>query len=277
MQCCSSGGANMTESIDLSTDPNGAWEILKDRLTVDIVEPLPATTPISEDKVRFVCVSDTHVKTDDMTHPMPDGDVLLHSGDFTYTGSLSEAEKFNNWLGTLPYKHKVVIAGNHEIILDEDSCMKPRPAEEVITNATYLQDSSTTVYGFKIYGSPWTPEYHVMAFNLTRGEPLRNKWKKIPRDVDILMTHGPPLGYGDLTWRGDRAGCVDLMQMLQTKIKPKYHIYGHIHEGYGMTTNGRTNFINASTCDRFYKPVNAPLVFDLPLPSGVSKSTAELG
>lgn len=75
----------------------------------------------------------------------------------------------------------------------------------------------------------WQPEFCDWAFNLKRGDPLRAVWKKIPTDTDILMTHGPPIGHGDLTTHGNRTGCVDLFMEIHKRIKPKYHIFGHIH------------------------------------------------
>ncbi|KAG7167777.1 UPF0046 protein T07D4.2-like [Homarus americanus] len=127
----------------------------------------------------------------------------------------------------------VVIAGNHEVLLDQEACLFVKAADplQVLTNATYLNEDSVTLYGIKIYGAPWTPEYHKMAFNIQRGKELRKKWSKIPKDTDILMTHGPPLGHGDLTWRKERVGCVDLLSATKNKVKPAYHVFGHIHEG----------------------------------------------
>ena len=80
-------------------------------------------------------------------------------------------------------------------------------------------------------GSPWQPEFGGWAFNLKRGEECLRKWNLIPEDTDVLITHSPPLGFGDLCSTGTRAGCVDLLQSVQTRVKPKYHVYGHIHEG----------------------------------------------
>ena len=87
-----------------------------------------------------------------------------------------------------------------------------------------------------------------------------------------MVTHGPPVGYGDLTTTGQRAGGVDLLHTVQKRVRPKYHIYGHIHEGYGVRSDGKTVFVNASTCDLAYSPKNKPIVFDIALPAGHSKS-----
>ena len=82
-----------------------------------------------------------------------------------------------------------------------------------------------------VAGTPHQPEYGGWAFNLVRGQPCLNKWNLIPEDVDVPITHGPPLGFGDLTCTGVRAGCVELLHSVQKRIRPKYHVYGHIHEG----------------------------------------------
>lgn len=108
-------------------------------------------------------------------------------------------------------------------------------------------------------------------FQLFSGESCLSKWNKIPKDTQILITHTPPLGHGDLVCSGIRAGCVELLQTVQKRVKPKYHIFGHIHEGYGVSSDGKIIFINASTCDINYKPSNLPVVFDVPLADGFSK------
>jgi len=73
-------------------------------------------------------------------------------------------------------------------------------------------------------------------------------------------------GHGDLCKHGGRAGCVDLLDEVESRIRPRYHVFGHIHEGYGATTNGETTFINASTCNYRYDRhnLNPPIVFDVP-------------
>jgi Icc-related predicted phosphoesterase len=134
-----------------------------------------------------------------------------------------------------------------------------------------LEDDSVELYGIKIYGSPWTPTSGCgWGFNAERGEVILNKWNKIPNDIDVLLTHGPPIGYGDLTIRNDRAGCVELLTTIEQRVKPKFHIFGHIHEDCGMWSNGTTTFINAS-CDIRYKATNSPIIFDINLPEKFKK------
>lgn len=192
-------------------------------------------------------------------------------------GQPHEISKFCEWFASQPHRHKIVIAGNGDLALDASSCgVNPlvkslskadsASCRAMLDNAEgveYLCDQGTTILGITVWGSPWSPEFHIGAFNLPRGERCRERWKQIPADTDIVVTHVPPLGHGDLCRSNLRAGCLDLLDELQTRVRPRYHVFGHIHEGYGATTDGQTTFLNASTCSLRYKPENNPLVFDV--------------
>lgn len=194
------------------------------------------------------------------------------------TGRPEELEAFCRWLSSQPHRRKVVIAGNHDLTLDAESYPRthnrfghPRMFDtascrailDAMHGVDYLCDSATTIDGVTVYGSPWQPEFGGWAFNLPRGEACRERWRQIPAGVDVVMTHGPALGHGDLCASGVRAGCLDLLDELQSRVKPRYHVAGHIHEGYGATTDGQTIFLNASTCNLRYKAHNKALVFDV--------------
>jgi len=310
----------MSEGIEvheLSHSPTDYWRSWKKTAKVMRLQVSQPSAPPPEDKLRFVCMSDTHSLTPHLKAPIPDGDVFIHAGDFTRAGNPSEVREFNSWIGKLPHKHKIVIAGNHELSFDprlssevvsrrshwqptqfgsgqdgktgmkEDSettvqeedvpqsTAGPDKCQDVkkeLTNCTYLEDSCVEICGLKVYGTPHQPMYGGWAFNLVRGEACLEKWNLIPDDVDVLITHSPPLGFGDLTSTGVRAGCVELLHSVQRRIKPKYHVYGHIHEGYGVRSDGKILFINASTCDINYSPCNPAVVFDVSLPPGHSRS-----
>ncbi|KAG4073694.1 hypothetical protein HA402_000918 [Bradysia odoriphaga] len=266
-------------------EPTLAWnkEISK-RQSVIKVHMKPPQGEIPKNKVRIVCMSDTHSLTHRIQFDICDGDIFIHAGDFTNTGKREEVIEFNLWLGSLPHKHKLVIAGNHELsfdpshnkplVLSKDDCPtsdNDRDFREYLTNCTYLEDQLVELYGLKIYGTPWQPEFGNWAFNVPRGQDILDKWNKIPADIDILISHGPPIGHGDLCRSGLRAGCVELLSTLQQRVKPKFHIFGHIHEGYGVTSDGKITFINATTCNYQYQPVNHPIVFDMDLPGDFSK------
>ncbi len=205
--------------------------------------------------MRIVCLSDTHHQHDRLV--VPPGDVLVHAGDFTRRGAESDVRAFDAWLGGLPHRHKIVIAGNH------DFCFELNPAARAwMTNAIYLQDEAVTLEGVRFWGSPWQPRFYDWAFNLDRGEPLRRVWSRIPSGTDVLITHGPPYGILDATDRGEAVGCEELLLAIR-RVCPRLHVFGHIHEGYGEQTVDGTHFVNASNCDLNYRPVQAPVVFDL--------------
>ncbi len=211
---------------------------------------------------RIVAISDTHSRHQQFG-PLPDGDILIHAGDATVQGKFDEVVEFNRWLGTLPHKHKIFVAGNHDFMFEKS----PELARALITNATYLQDSFVVIEGLKIYGSPWQPRFFDWAFNLDRGPLIRRKWELIPDDTDILITHGPPHGILDGVidrWMGtiEAVGCEELLPVVQ-RIKPRAHIFGHIHAGYGQVKQGGVQYINASNCNEQYQIVNAPIVLDL--------------
>lgn len=210
---------------------------------------------------RIVCISDTHNAHDEIT--VPDGDILIHAGDATNQGSLGEFVAFNDWFEKLPHKYKIFVAGNHDLLFED----APRETIKfVLPNAIYLQDSFVEIENLKFYGAPWQPRFFDWAFNLNRGAELAAKWKLIPNDVDVLITHGPPFGVLDAAPRRDlpdeNVGCEELIKVV-TGIKPKLHVFGHIHHSYGTTKKFGVQFANAANCNENYEPVNQPLVFDL--------------
>lgn len=156
---------------------------------------------------------------------------------------------------------------------DIESAIRTQNVRSMLTNCTYIEDELIEIWGLRIYGSPWQPEFCKWAFNVPRGQPCLEKWNLIPANLDILVTHTPPVGHGDLCCSGVRAGCVELLTTVQNRVKPKYHVFGHVHEGYGITSDGRVIYVNASTCDINYKPNNPPIVFDISLPPGMQKDT----
>jgi len=206
--------------------------------------------------MRLVLLSDTHGLHKDVQ--VPAGDVLLHAGDFSNRGKFFEVLEAANWLRSLPHTHKIVIAGNHDLLLEKD----PSLGQSLFNDLTYLQDSGVDVPGLGfVYGSPWQPEFWG-AFNLPRGAALKSRWDRIPAETKVLITHGPPAGHGDLTLDGEHAGCKDLLTAVQ-RVQPILHVYGHIHEGFGSTYCGVTQCVNAAVCDIRYKPIQGPVVIDL--------------
>lgn len=206
--------------------------------------------------MRIVCLSDTHNQHDRLA--VPDGDVLVHAGDATGHGTLTEWAAFASWLTALPHRHKVLIAGNHDFCCQREAAL----ARARLCGVLYLQDELAEVEGLRIWGSPWQPWFYDWAFNLQRGPEIAAKWALIPDAVDVLITHGPPAGILDRTTKGEDVGCMDLLRELQ-RVRPKLHVFGHIHEAYGTLDRDGCRFVNASSCDVRYRPIQAPIVVDL--------------
>lgn len=211
--------------------------------------------------MRLVILSDTHGNRL-KKWLIPEGDVLIHCGDFMKGRKLDEVKAFNDDLAAQPHKHKIVVAGNHDWPLMVDA----EAARALLTAATYLEDEAVVIDGVKFYGSPWQPEYKNWAFNLPRSSPdLRAKWAAIPDDVDVLITHTPPYDVLDKTWPSNfRAGCELLRRRLED-IEPILHVFGHIHErrGHEKLDYKETLFVNAACVNYDYRVVYSPVVIDI--------------
>lgn len=247
---------------------------------VSKVRKIPGEQEPPQPNLTFVVVSDTHSKHDYLN--LPAGDVLLHCGDFTMYSSLDEVKKFSQWISSLPYRYKIVIAGNHEFAFDVKregdwqgylAGRKGFPKvgqmidfaaiRNALTGCIYLEDSGVDIEGYRIYGTPYQAKYSNSAFQRDKFE-LDTYWKLIPNDTDILMTHSPPYDFCDEGKKGVLCGCPDLRKHVQQRIKPKYHVFGHIHEGAGWAKDANTKYINAAFCAPGYKPINEPFTFKLP-------------
>ncbi len=216
-----------------------------------------------EKMLKIVCISDTHNCNGQIS--VPDGDILIHSGDATISGTIEEIVLFNNWFANLPHHYKIFVAGNHDWLFETNNRFARNLLDKSII---YLQDSAVEIEGLKIYGSPFQPRFFDWAFNLMRGAELAEKWKLIPDDTDILITHGPPNGILDEVPRRnfiENTGCEELrMRVEELRLKNlKLHIFGHIHCGYRTTKKFGVKFVNASNCDESYEPTNPPIVVEI--------------
>ncbi len=189
------------------------------------------------------CISDLHGYKPELQG----GDLLIVAGDLTARDKDSEYIELMLWLTKQDYKKKVMIAGNHDGKLEAWQPMK-------LDDVDYLCDSATEYEGLKIWGAPWTPTFYYWYFMKDRGEPIKEMWDKIPDDVDILVTHGPPYGILD-----NRLGCMDLTNALPRLTKLKLHVFGHIHESPGQEVINGTTFVNASIMDKRYRPFHKPI------------------
>lgn len=216
--------------------------------------------------MRVVCISDTHgqhwkLNNPDGTSRLPEGDVLVHAGDFTSQGSIHETHDFLEWFGSIEgYEARILIAGNHDFLAERS----PRRLRFMLPHTvTYLQDSGCEVDGMKFWGSPWTPRFGPWAFMKER-RALQDTWRGlVPHDVDVLITHGPEYGLGDLCLQGDRAGDPFLGELISRRPSIKLHVFGHIHEQAGRHYGDGHMAVNASLLNERYELVNEPIVVEV--------------
>jgi predicted phosphodiesterase len=216
-------------------------------------------------------ISDTHTKHRQVAATLPGGDLLIHSGDLMNSGyRKNDILEFLDWFdGIKGYDKKVFIAGNHDRYFED----RPDEIKDILAdypNIIYLEDQLVGIYDLdtdkstKIWGSPWQPEFYDWAFNLPRqGKELKEKWDAIPEGIDILITHGPAWGFLDDVdgRRGDHLGCELLAERIK-QIKPKIHVCGHIHSGYGHYFDGHTHYFNASVLNERYLYSHTPWTID---------------
>jgi Icc-related predicted phosphoesterase len=228
-------------------------------------------------KMRITVLSDTHTRQGLIPmEDLPGGDLLLHAGDIMNSGyNKNDIWDFCHWFQSLKqYEDKVFIAGNHDRMFQNH----PKDVKEWLDkfgNIIYLQDDDFVIYGdgpngdmpennIRIYGSPWQPEFYSWAFNLQRNSiELSGKWEAIPNNTDILITHGPAFGTLDtVTGRPwDNLGCELLAERIE-RFRPKIHICGHIHSGYGYEFKNGTHFFNAAVLNEAYEYTQKPMTFD---------------
>jgi Icc-related predicted phosphoesterase len=207
--------------------------------------------------IRIVAISDTHEQHE--TIKLPEGDILICSGDITYNGKPFAVSQFNAWFAAQPHRYKVLIAGNHDFLFEKE---RAYARSLISSNIIYLENTGCEIMGLKFWGSPETPWFFDWAFNRQRGADIRRYWDEIPARTDVLITHGPPFGILDRNANDENTGCEELLVAVQ-RTRPRVHIFGHIHEGFGVEERDGTIFVNASQLDIHYKPANAPLVVTL--------------
>ncbi|TDI96961.1 MAG: metallophosphoesterase [Deltaproteobacteria bacterium] len=210
--------------------------------------------------MKIVAISDTHLEY--LKMDIPDGDVFIHAGDIDVYDA-SGLSMFNGWLGKLPHKHKLVIGGNHDSFLVGNYNL----VQAMLTNAKYLENEQYIIDGVKFWGSPITPTFNDWHFMADRGDDIKQYWDMIPDETDVLITHGPPQGIMDVPSlpsgnKGEHVGCWDLMQAIN-RVKPKVHLFGHIHEQKDTQFKHGVWFYNVGVLDEYYVLTEKATVIDL--------------
>jgi len=225
--------------------------------------------------MKILAISDTH----SLHNKIPkdwfiEADMIIHAGDTCNSGAITEGIDFLEWFDSLDYQYKIFIAGNHDFCFARKDQYIQNIIKEEFPNIIYLEDSGVEIEGIKIYGSPQTPYFHNWAFNcarndydaLTYNKPvISHFWDKIPKDTNILITHGPVKGILDFVPYngGEFVGCDDLKEAILTLPDLKTHICGHIHCARGEEFHNGVHYINASNCTERYEPIQKPILFEI--------------
>lgn len=218
--------------------------------------------------MKILLISDTHnqhanIPSEYINNSDGSIDMIIHAGDLTGSGTIAQVTNFFHWFNELPFKHKIVIAGNHDFFFEQASKELVEDFLGEYPGVTYLNDSGVEIDGFKIWGSPITPYFHNWAFNRV-GDNIKKHWDLIPSDTNILITHGPILGYFDKVKYGGKVGCPYLLESVQNLSELKLFVCGHIHEAYGMLQQEDGPIIvNASLLNENYYMVNEPILLEL--------------
>jgi len=268
--------------------PTSAWKMIENSQRFLPLPTLEAGSPRLE-STRIVCMSDTHGKHRQVF--VPKCDLLIHSGDFTNMGEASTVQDLGDFFRDLKnsgqVKEVICVAGNHDILFQPETYRSnfgllhdssrgkssilqrsdiERMKESFNESCVYLEDESHMhkESGIHIYGSPWTPTYgNCWAFMADRSE-IFSRWDEIPSSTDVLVTHGPPLGRGDKCLRNVRAGCLELLRNVQSRVRPRLHVFGHIHEDAGCSFDGKTLYVNASNYSIRNRAEQPCTVIDVP-------------
>ncbi|KAK3084925.1 hypothetical protein FSP39_021524 [Pinctada imbricata] len=237
--------------------------------------------------VRIVHISDTHRHHNDIVDKVPDGDILIHSGDFwrnryKYLKLDVDHEQaikdMNDFFSKQPHKLKIFVGGNHEVSFNG---LTREEIQDSLPSVTYLQDSSVVYKNIKIHGSPWIKSRFVSAKGFaTDDNKLRHIWSRIPTDIDVLVTHMPPNGIRDLGrvkffksfytshdvctlcneihYGFTHQGSQILREVVLQNVRPRLHLFGHMHSSAGIREIQDTVFSNAA--QPAYRTAN---VFDI--------------
>ena len=194
---------------------------------------------------KILHISDTHGLHRQLEN-LPEADVIVHSGDISKEGTEEEVLDFITWFEELPYRHKVFVAGNHDL------CLQGAELEGLEDSCHFLYGSGLEIEGLKFWGIP------LLVADQKSGS-YEEMIQAIPEDTDILVTHEAPYGICD---DNHYPGSLSLLEMV-LQVNPWCHLFGHVHEAYGHTTSKSTYFSNAALTDRWCLLNHEPRLIEL--------------
>lgn len=216
--------------------------------------------------MKIVAISDVHGKWNKLT--IPECDILISSGDYSFRGETHMIKDFHRWLNKQEAGYIVSVQGNHELWVEKNFQEAKAIAEKECPGVFFMEEGPIDIEGLKLWCSAMTPEFYSWAYNRRRGPDIKRHWDSIPDDVNILITHGPPAGILDVVYNVDgtpkeRVGCHDLYDRVMGLKDLKHHIFGHIHSSYGHAEHHGKHFWNASNCDDMYALSNPVTIIEI--------------
>jgi len=224
--------------------------------------------------MKIVVISDTHGLHRQLE--LPEADMIIHAGDESsyHNPYLNEKEcrDFLDWYSKLDYKYKIFVPGNHSTAIEKGLITNLELSKMAFK---YLNGKLSSSYytlidcenSMTIMGSPYSLEFFDWAYQFKKSE-AKEYWNSIiPDNIDIVITHGPCYGILDKVksprpGEDSHVGDVALLNRIN-EVKPKFHICGHIHEGYGIHKGKHTTFINASVVNERYQLTNRPIIIEI--------------
>jgi Icc-related predicted phosphoesterase len=204
--------------------------------------------------MKIVAISDVHGKWNKLS--IPDCDILISAGDFSFKGEPHMVRDFHKWLSKQDAGHIISVMGNHELWVESNFNLAKQMVHEIDPTIHFLEEGLVEIEGIKIYGSAIQPTFFNWAYNRNRGQEIAAHWARIPDDTNILITHGPMYGILDMCPDGSQVGCQDLFARHLQLENLKLHICGHIHYSAGEKYFNGVKYINAAICDEQYMPTN---------------------
>lgn len=233
--------------------------------------------------MKLAIISDVHDKFQKLV--IPECDVLISAGDYSFQGEKHIVERFHKWLSQQEAGYIISVQGNHETWVEKNFEQAKEIAEKACPGVYFIDEGEVVIDGVKFYGSAITPFFCNWAWNRARtGEvnasydrrtgrqfsvqPIKPHWDKIPDDTQVLITHGPPYDILDKVYDWDKTtvrdvvGCKDLWNRILQLKQLKLHCFGHIHGSSGEYYFNGVKYINASICDEQYQPTNPVRIYE---------------
>lgn len=208
--------------------------------------------------MKIVAISDTHCKHNEIDLTNYPADMIIHAGDMTIMGEISEVSEFSVWWNSLPYQHKIIVPGNHDFLFQERLPL----AKTMFLNTHILVNEGIEIEGLLFYGTPVVRHFGPWAFGYYN-EKREEFYAAIPDKTNVLITHQPPFGRLDYLPNGTHLGCEILLDRVLQLSKLKAHIFGHIHSGHGIIDKKGVTVVNAAQLDNSYLKFNRPILFEI--------------